>query len=77
MPWAPPPMEGKGPKEWQRTAIGQYAPPAADKNNIPWRHANPPPPPAVSSSWDRLFRDVNWMAVGCLALITSPLSPTH
>ena len=36
--WAPPPMEGKGPREGQRMAIGQLAPPAADENNTPWRH---------------------------------------
>ena len=26
-------------------AIGQSAPPAADENNTPWRHANPPTHP--------------------------------
>ena len=41
--WAPPPMEGKGPREGQRMAIGQWAPPAADKIITPWRHAKIPP----------------------------------
>ena len=41
--WAPPPMEGKGPREGQRMAIGQWAPLAADENNTPWGYAKPPP----------------------------------
>ena len=40
--------EGKG-REGQRMAIGQWAPPAADENNTPWRHANPPPPPTCNN----------------------------
>ena len=39
--WAPPPTEGKGPREGQRMAIGQKVPPAADENSTPWRHAKP------------------------------------
>ena len=40
--WAPPSMEGKGPREGQRMAIGQQAPPAADENTLR-RHGKPPP----------------------------------
>ena len=36
--------EGKG-REGQRMAIGQWAPPAADENTIPWLLAKPPPSP--------------------------------
>ena len=35
---------GKGSRGRERMAIGQWAPPAADENNTPWRHAKPPPP---------------------------------
>ena len=41
--WAPPPTEGKGPREGQRyVARGQWAPPAADSNTT-GRLARPPP----------------------------------
>ena len=53
--WAPPPMEGKGPREGQRMAIGQYAPPAADEIITPWRPAKPPPPPNSSATRPRLL----------------------
>ena len=39
--WAPPPMEGKGPREGQRMAIGQLAPPAAHQNT-PMCHTKSP-----------------------------------
>ena len=37
--WAPLPMEGKGPREGQRMAIDQWAPPAVGENNTPKQHA--------------------------------------
>ena len=46
--WAPPPVEGKGPREGQRMVIGQQVPLAADENKTPWRHAKPPPPLSIS-----------------------------
>ena len=42
--WAPPPVERKGPRDGQRMAIGQQAPPAADEIITPWRHAKTPHP---------------------------------
>ena len=41
-PPPPPHIEGKG-REGQRMAIGQWAPPAADENTIPWLLAKTPP----------------------------------
>ena len=55
--WAPPPMEGKGPREGQRLAISQLALPAADENNTPRRHATPTPAPGT----------VEWTCVVCFA----------
>ena len=46
---APPPAEGEGPREGQRMAIGQLAPPAADENNTPKATCQPPPPPFLAS----------------------------
>ena len=43
--WAPPPTEGEGPREGQRMAIGQWAPPAAEENITPKASCQPPPPP--------------------------------
>ena len=40
--WAPPPLEGKGPRNSQLMVIGQWAPPVADENNTPRQHAKPP-----------------------------------
>ena len=45
--WAPPPMKGKDPREGQRMAIGQWAPPAADEIITPMASCQPPPPPRV------------------------------
>ena len=41
--WAPPPTEGEGPREGQRMAIGQWAPPAADEIITPMASCQNPP----------------------------------
>ena len=68
--WAPPPMEGKGPREGQRMAIGHQAPPSADENNTKRRHAKPPLPhascaaPADAVRHAGGFADRHWGRAG-------------
>ena len=42
-------MEGKGPREGQRMAIGRLEPAAAEENNTPKATCQDPPPPAAAS----------------------------